>query len=340
MQTLNPDQLIDFLLAVIPARMPILIVGAPGIGKSACTDQAIERLGWHSVLSHPSVADPTDFKGIPFAADGRASFLPLGQMSELLEATEPTVWVIDDLGQATPAVQAGLMQWILARECAGHKLPDCVSIVACTNRRTDRAGVSGILEPVKSRFFSIVELVPDLDCTCRYAFDHGWPEEEIAYIRFRPDRLCAFEPSADLTNSPLPRTWAHLAELSKLGLTGAVELAAFSGAVGEGDAGEYLAFRKMAREAPSPDGIILDPDASAIPENRSVLYAVVTALGIRATETNFPRIARYAERLTDAKHGEFAALLLRDVARKIPTVCQSPSFVRLASGELGDLISG
>ena len=115
------------------------------------------------------------------------------------------------------------MQLLLARRVNGHALPEHVTFVAATNRRTDRAGVSGILEPVKSRFAAIVELEPNLDDWCQWAFTAGVPAELIAFLRFRPDLLCKFTPSADLTNCPLPRTWAHVAQLLALRLPSTIQ---------------------------------------------------------------------------------------------------------------------
>ena len=107
--------------------MPLLVTGAPGIGKSDVLAQAATRANAHLILSHPAVSDPTDVKGLPWvAADAKhATFLPFGELDRALNATEPTVWFLDDLGQATPAVQASYMQLLLARRVNGHALPDC-----------------------------------------------------------------------------------------------------------------------------------------------------------------------------------------------------------------------
>jgi hypothetical protein len=69
-----------------------------------------------------------------------------------------------------------------------------------------------------------------------------------------------------------------------------------------------------------------------------VLYAVVTALAHRTTLENFAKVARYAERLLEAGHGEFAVLLTRDAVRRDPSLTNTPTFVRLATGELHELI--
>jgi hypothetical protein len=259
-------------------------------------------------------------KGLPWPKAGQdeATFLPFGELARALKATSPTVWFLDDLGQATPAVQASFMQLILARRVNGHVLPDCVTFIAATNRRTDRAGVSGILEPVKSRFASIVELAPDVDSWCNWAFTASIPSTLIAFLRFRPDLLSLFTPSADMSNSPMPRTWASLAKLEALALPQQVELAAMSGAVGDGPAAEYLAFRRMYQTLTSVDAILLDPKGCKLPTQPNELYATATALAAKSTDANLSRIGVYAQRLVDASRGEFAVLLMRDCIRRTP----------------------
>jgi len=340
---MKASQLSKLLSYCITAHLPVLITGAPGIGKSDIVAKAALDANADVILSHPAVADPTDAKGLPWVDSNdtsSATFLPFGELARALKATKLTVWFLDDLGQAPPAVQASYMQLLLARRVNGHILPDCVTFVAATNRRTDRAGVSGILEPVKSRFASIVELTADIDEWSAWAFDHAIPAEMIAFLRFRPELLSKFEASADLTNSPMPRTWASAAKLFSLNMPKAIEFAAIAGAVGEGAATEFLAFVRLFKELPSIDGILIDPDAAKIPDQPATLYAVATALSMRANSTNFGRIAKYATRLMNSAKGEFAALILRDSIRRDPAIQQTTDFVKLVSSPLGSLISG
>lgn len=340
---MKPSAIVPFLVQLIARQLPGLITGAPGIGKSDLVAQAAQLAGADMILSHPAVSDPTDAKGLPWIAEGarEATFLPFGELAEAMRATRPTVWFLDDLGQAPAAVQASFMQLLLARRVNGHKLPDCVTFLAATNRRTDRAGVSGILEPVKSRFASIVELEADINDWCRWAIGAGFiPSEMIAFLRFRPDLLSAFNPSADITNSPCPRTWSNAARLFALDLPKATRSEALAGAVGEGAATEFLAFVDMFAQLPSIDGILLDPDSALLPAEPSAMYATVTALAARAGADAFPRVARYAERLTDAGNGDMGALLVLDSIRRHPAVQSTPAFVRLVSGDMGSLIAG
>lgn len=337
-----PSQLKSLLASTIPAKLPILITGAPGIGKSDIVSQSAEMAEADLIPSHPVVSDPTDAKGLPWVASDKksATFLPFGEMKRALDAKKLTVWFLDDLGQASPAVQASFMQLILARRINGHALPDCVTFIAATNRRTDRAGVQGILEPVKSRFAAIVPLEANIDDWTQWAFSANIPAEMIAFLRFRSDLLHDFNPSADLVNSPSPRTWHNAAKILKLKLESSLEFAALQGAVGEGPAAELTAFLRICRQMPNLDGLLLNPDNAIIPDKPDGLYAVSVGLAGKATQSNFWAIAKYAERLNDAGNGEFAVLMLRDAIRRDAKLMETSDFIKLASGKLGKMWNG
>lgn len=327
------------LKTCLRAGLPVLFQGPPGVGKSDLVDQACRTEGYDLILSHPVVAEPTDAKGLPFPdkKGETARFLPYGDLALALKATRPTVWFLDDLGQASPAVQASFMQLLLARRIGEHKLPDCITFVAATNRRQDRAGVTGILEPVKSRFATIIKLEPRLEDWMNWALGNGMPPELTAFLRFRPDLLCKPAPSLDLTNSMSPRTWANLGRLIQAGLDEELETEVAAGAVGEEGSTEFIGFMKVWRELPSPDAVLLDPEHARIPENPSTLYALMSALANYANRENFSRLMAYATRMNDAGKGEFAGYLLKDAMRRHPEVQQSAAFVTAVSSPLGEL---
>lgn len=319
----------------IVAGLPVLLVGAPGVGKSDLVEQAAYNLGYDTILSHPVVAEPTEAKGLPFPSEDKthATFLPYGDLARALSATKKTIWFLDDLGQANPAVQAAFMQLLLARRIGEHKLPDCVTFVAATNRKSDRAGVSGILEPVKSRFACILEVAPTLDDWVTWAFGNGIPGELIAFLRYRPNLLMDNAPTAEIVNRPCPRTWARLGQMLTLGFEGdELLLHAAAGAVGMGAATEFVGFMKVWRELTSPDAILATPEKAKIPTNPSSLYATVAALAYRATPENISRIIKFGARMIDAGQGEFATLLLRDAIRRCPKAAETTAYVQAISG--------
>jgi len=338
--SIKPTQLRALLERTIPAHAPVLITGAPGIGKTMCVEQACAATGAQLVTMHPVVADPTDFKGLPWATDGGATFLPFGELQQLINAQSLTACFLDDLGQAPPAVQAAAMQLILARRVNGHTVSDHVVFLAATNRRQDRAGVTGILEPVKSRFATIVELAPDVGDWRVWAASAGIRPELIAFLAFRPELLCDFKPTADMTNSPCPRTWAAVSRLLALGLPKDLQIPAIEGAVGEGAAVEFVAFMRVWQSMVSPDVVLTSPDTAPIPTETSALYAVSVAIADRVRAASMGRYCRYLERLVKDGKGEFAAVSLKTAISRDSTLANGADYINAMSGDLGRLIVG
>ena len=331
---MTPSELEQFLTFTISHKMPVLITGIPGIGKTDITHAACKSSNANLILSHPVVSDPTDYKGLPFAgSDGIAHFMPFGDLHKLIEAKEPTVFFLDDFGQAPISVQAACMQLILARQINGHKVSEHVTFIAATNRKEDKAGVTGILEPVKSRFVTIVQLEVNVDDWVKWALRNNMPTELIGFVRFRPTMLSDFKPTKSLTNSTSPRTLANVGRLQKDGLNKNFEMEVFTGAAGEAFAVEYLAFLQMYRELPSVDEIILNPDKAKVTKDPGCLCAVSSALAHRMNETNQDSIITYLDRLPT----EIAVVTMKDAVAKDRSLSTTKSFIKWGASK-GDLI--
>ena len=67
------------------------------------------------------------------------------------------------------------------------------------------------------------------------------------------------------------------------------------------------------------------------------MYAVVTAMGMRATAQNFSGVGRFAELLHEAGRDEYAACLLRDVMEN-EAIKLTPTFAKIVTGELASLV--
>jgi hypothetical protein len=340
MQTIKPTQLTTLLALTIPAREPVLVTGAPGIGKTDIVRTACAAASAALIIMHPVVSDPTDFKGLPWVNKGAASFLPFGELQSLIDAESLTACFLDDLGQATASVQAAAMQLILGRKINGHRISDNVVFLAASNRRTDRAGVSGILEPVKSRFATIVELATDATDWSAWAARSNIAPEIIAFVRFRPELLSNFAPTADMSNSPSPRTWSAVSRLMSLGIPRELQFPAIQGAIGEAAALEFVAFLRIWQEMVSPDVVLTTPDTAPIPKEPSALCALSAALAHRVQAASMTRYARYLERLIDASCADFAAMSMQLAVARDSNLANTPGYVTAMSGKLGQLMVG
>ena len=316
------------LSKTIAAKIPILITGAPGIGKTEIVQSACDDAGAEMLPIFAAMSDPTEPKGLPSKVGDVAEFLPYGFLRKLHDAKSLLVCFLDDFGQASPSVQASFMQLLGARvDGNGKKISDHVVFIAATNRREDKAGVSGLLEPVKSRFSSIINLEVDDVAWVEWALNEGVPIELIAFIKFNPRMLHQFKPSNDMVNTPSPRTVYRLGTLFDLGLPSELEFDAYKGAVGEGFATEFMAFIRIFRKLPNPDSILINPDAVAIPDDMSVLYALSGALARKTSQTNIDRVLSYINRMP----AEFQVLYIRETERHCPDAINTRAYIQWQS---------
>lgn len=315
---MRPTQLKKFLVFAVKNKEPVLIKGAPGIGKTDIVIQVAKELNTDLIISHPVVSDPTDYKGLPFPnKEGtEAHFLPFGDLNRLISADRPTVFFLDDIGQAQPSVQASLMQLVLTRQINGHKVSDHVVFIAATNRREDKAGVSGILEPLKSRFASIVELVPVTDDWIEWAAANDMPTTLTSFIRYRPELLHKFEATKEIENSPSPRTIAAVGRLTNKKLPVELQREVFAGAAGEGFAIEYLAFVKLMSTLKYAEDILKNPETAEIPQELSNLYATLASLILKTNEKNVDHVYKFIQRLDM----ELQVYFFKDLSSRNPKV--------------------
>jgi hypothetical protein len=290
----------DLLTLCARRRIKVLLKGKPGVGKTDLIRAVASACNMDLIMSHPSVSDPTDYKGLPVALAGKkgepptADFVPFGEMWRLIHAERPTIHFADDLGQAPHAVQAAYMQSLQSREVAGHKISPHVTFWAATNDTSHKAGVNALLEPVKSRFHTIIELDPSVDDWVTWALNNDMPAELVGFIRFRPDLLCKFEPTRELTNSPSPRTAANCGDLFNAGIR---DMEVFAGAAGAGFAAEFVGFCKVFASLPDLDQIFMDPMGSVVPTDPATLFAVSAGVVKKISKDNADRGFQYMGRM-------------------------------------------
>jgi len=323
---MRSEKLKQFLVSAFKSGRRVLVKGKPGVGKSELVAMAAAECNADVVLMHPAIADPTDFKGMPALTNGgsEAHFLPFGELNRLVNATKLTVCFQDDLGQAAPAVQAAVMQLNQARSVNGTMISPHVVFCGATNDTTHMAGVSGMIEPLKSRWDTIVELEVSVDDWSNWALTAGMPAELVAFIRFRPALLSDFKPTKEIRNTPSPRTWAAVGNWLNDGVK---DLEVFTGSVGEGAATEFYSFLDMYASLPSLDAILLDPKSAEVPEKPAALFAVASGLARKSTAANLDRVTTYLARMPK----EFEVMSIRDAVRLNKGVTQSAAFVTWAT---------
>tara|TARA_Y100000310_G_C20690253_1_gene821728 strand:+ start:2062 stop:3057 length:996 start_codon:yes stop_codon:yes gene_type:complete len=317
-----PKQLTEFLVNMVNAKLPVLVTGAPGGGKTSIIKQVGKLVNQKVRIKHPVVDEPIDYKGMPAVVDGVAKFLPFNDLHELIDTKEDIIVFFDDVGQASPTVQAALMQLFLERRINGCPVSDKVTFIGATNRQQDRAGVTGMLEPVKSRFVTIIPLETKREDWSEWAAANNISSILRAFFQFRPNLLHDFKPTADLTNSPSPRTAENIDKMIKAGIPEGLEYEVYKGAAGEGFAAEFTAFEKFHNELPDVGKIFTDPMEVPVPDSVGVQYALCGVLVDRATKQNIANILIYIGMMKK----EFEIFAGRDLAISKPEVVKTRAF--------------
>ena len=308
------------LRTLVAARQPVFIWGGPGIGKSAVVRQLAEVLKMPLQDVRALLLDPVDLRGLPFLGnDGRSKWAT----PEFLPKEGSGILFLDELNAAPAMVQAGCYQLVLDRKLGEYTLPDGWAIVAAGNRDSDRAVTTRMPTPLRNRFVHL-EFEVDLQEWSEWALQAGIRPEVIAFLRFRPELLSAFD--RDANAFPSPRSWEFVSRILDAKPDQSIEHELFAGAVGTGAATEFSAFLRMFRDLPNIDAILLNPQKEPVPENAAAQYAVASALARCASDTNFDRICVYVNRMPT----EFRVLCVRDASLREPGIRHTASYTKWA----------
>lgn len=287
----------------------LLVLGAPGIGKTEIIGQTARAMGMLFLEVIPSMLEPTEIMGQPWVVKGddgvyRATHLPFSIFATILNASAPMLVLIDDLGHSTDLVQAALMNLVRNRELNGHKIPDCVVFIMASNRTSDKgAGVRGVITPLQDRTCMItlkpdqkqwayamandpeaqvIETVNELVSTMDYSDnpeDAEFPADLIAYTSWKASHITDPQPSRMGEPTPSPRSLTNLGNHLRRGeMPGNVALSLMAGYVGMEVASEYMAFRRVLDGLPDIDLITSDPDRVDIPHERPDICFALTGL--------------------------------------------------------------
>jgi energy-coupling factor transporter ATP-binding protein EcfA2 len=336
------EELIQVLQIMVPMKENVLVVGAPGIGKTSLAQMISKALKMRVLMKHPGIEEPTDAKGMPWSYFDNgiqvADFVPFNDLKEILTADEELLVIIDDFGQALPSVQCAYMPILLDRLIAGRPISDKVSFLACTNRLEDAANVTGILLPVRSRFLGgIYHLKPTIDGWCKWALSNGLLDVAM-FVKFKENvgenYLLNEKPNKkEISGYHCPRTIAKVGELIRDNrVPDSLQLKVFSGIVGRSWAIEFISFLQIKCNLPHIPTILQDPmNASVVDVKTSngpaTMFAVIGALVNAADNKTVENIFKYADRLPKV----FSTFLADSIISAKPALANTQAYVLWAA---------
>lgn len=320
---MKPSDIKEAITLSLVTAEPLLILGAPGIGKTELTWQSSQDYAASLNLVPVKLAngrftldgenfDPTtqygfielcftqlegiDVRGLPgITADGITAW----SIPEFLPTAGHGTLFLDELSAARKDVQVALYQLTGSRCIGKYKLPDGWRIVAAGNRTCDRSIANTLSDALRDRFAEVT-LEPDNKDFLRWLFSNKALNRDIGlFLAFKADRLHTQAQSQAGQVFATPRSWARLARiwthLKTASETVKTEIAA--GIVGEGVACEFIAYCNMKEMLPDIDSILSDPKNATVPSSPDAQIAVLSALAKEASPQNWQAIWTYAKRL-------------------------------------------
>ncbi|MCG8584341.1 MAG: AAA family ATPase [Pirellulales bacterium] len=187
-------------------RQSLLLLSAPGVGKSDIVRQAAAEAGIECRSLLGTQIAPEDVSGIPRIIGERSVFCPPRTL--LPESGEPFCLFLDELPASPPDIQKAFYSLLLERRIGEFPLPEGSWVVAAGNRAEDRALVRAMSSALVNRVL-VTHIQVDRREWMIWAKDNGVRSEILAFITYMPYSLARSVPKEPVPFST-PRAWASL----------------------------------------------------------------------------------------------------------------------------------
>ena len=186
-------------------KIPVLIEGEMGIGKSQVVQQVAEEIGYQYVDLRLAHQEPGDLIGLPRIVDGKTYWT---KPEWIPEKNQKLMLALEELNRAPIDVQQAIFQVLTEYKIHTHELPDVTMIVICINPSDGIYHVSQ-LDPAMITRCVKLKLEADADEWIEYAYKVKIDDRIIRFISVHRDLLS--KPGEDA--SPNPRTWKLLSDI-------------------------------------------------------------------------------------------------------------------------------
>lgn len=263
----------------VSARIPFLLWGDPGAGKTAVVESAAGA-GWHVETLICSHYEPSDFAGLPIVSGQRVTLAPPGWAHRVAAEPGPSIVFFDEWTTASPAVQAAALRPLTHGQVGVLQLPDRVSFGAAANPADVAASGWELAAPTANRFVHLDWRMP-LDVYAESLVTGDWPVLPVpalpqdikalvaaqrglvaGFLRSRGGQLSSIPSDAAGRGRafPTPRTWDYAARLLAIAADQGEEVCRLLvyGAVGAPVGHEFLTWLG-ALDLPDPEDLLDDP---------------------------------------------------------------------------------
>lgn len=259
---------------------PILLRGAPGVGKSTIVQQVAKDLGIGFVDIRLAQREPCDLRGLPVPNEETKTvdWYVTGDLPR--DPESKGILFFDEITSADKSLQVASYELILDRRLGKlYKVPDGWFIVAAGNRVNDRAVATSMSSALANRLMHF-ELDANAEDWYYWAIAHDLNPSVTGFIKYRPALLFKMKDQNLEQGWPSPRSWERVSNI--ISLFGDDELtlrSAVYGLVGNQAGVEFMEFHKIQCKFDDVIEILTNPDKDfTIPTKADEIYALTSAV--------------------------------------------------------------
>lgn len=341
---MNFMQLRGLMPGLLDSGVSIELISAPGRGKSEFVKQTVDVMTardkeeWGYSELFLATQTPPDLIGYMFKGELQ---LDNGQRISITDPTMPPwmvtvqgkpVWEykrgvlhLEEFGQGQPDCKASAAELLLNKRLGKWHLPEGWSVIATSNRTSDRSGVTKSLDFLTNRRIEY-HISDDIASWENWAwqakieplfisfaagnpqvvFTDGVPEKQGPWCTPRSLVLLSriLEQFKDADDRIPTKDWA-------------VETAA--GMIGQAAAASLFAHVRLGHEMPDFDEIIKQPKKAKAPQKADAAMLVTYNLAARVDDKTIASCIEYMERLPK----EFAVIFAKGACNRLPTIVMS-----------------
>ena len=278
----------------VKADVPVLLIGSPGIGKTAMVTALAKQQGWHLETVIGSLCDPTDF-GVPVPSPDGSTINRMAPRwaQTLVEQEQGSVLFLDEITNCPPAIQSALLRIVHDRYVGDLKLPSHVKIIAACNPPDEATEGYWLGAALANRFSHFQVELNSSGWATSFTGYWGSPPEisgvdptewetrrsEIAtYIQKNPAALMLLPKTEEEAGGawPSPRSWDHA---SRMMATAPQSdwLEILCSTVNQGNGTGFMTWRK-ALTLPDPEKIL--SRKVKLPERSDELYITLNSMAM------------------------------------------------------------
>lgn len=297
---------------------PLMVWGAPGIGKSSIMRSVAQELGVGFIDVRLAQREPVDIRGLPMPDKETNSVKWLVSSEWPRDPDSKGIIFFDEITAADRSLQVAAYELILDRRLGDlYSMPDGWYVCAAGNRVEDAAVAMTMSSALANRFLH-VELREDPELWVKWALRNGIDPAVTGFIRYRPGLLFRHEGENLERGWPSPRSWDRVSAM--LGVVGDDESLlprVVNGLVGNAAGTEFLAFRKVMQELDDVREMMLDSASTiVIPDKADRRYALCSAAAHYVWRgKNDEESAKLIDgffRIAIELPGDFSAMLMMD----------------------------